>query len=589
MAASPEIRRLFDIPDYQLRNYNRKNALNARKGDRWRPYSSQELSDITDQVAAGFVRLGLVPGQRVATLSYNRPEWNFIDLGAMKAGLVHVPIYPTSTRQDIVHILRDSRAVAVFAETHDLVNKVFKDWDEVGTLQYIYAFQDQAEAPFWERLLTEVAPHAQTLSKVQQEVKENDLATLIYTSGTTGQPKGVMLSHRNIVSNVKACAFLIPDAKEVRTVSFLPMSHIFERMVVYLYMATGCSIYYARNLTTVAEDIRDVQPQLFTTVPRMLEKIYDKIMRKARDLKGPQKRIFNWAMKIGQRYDTQESGSVVYHLQIKLARKLVFHKWQKALGGALHGIVTGGAALQPRLARIFWAAGIPVVEGYGLTETSPVIAVNQFQRHGCKIGSVGQVVDCNGVRVAEDGEILIQGDNIMQGYFNLPELTEEVFTPDGYFRTGDIGKLDANGYLSITDRKKEMFKTASGKYVAPQPIENALQESPFIGQVMVLGSGRTYPSALIVPNFEFVTEWYQRQGYAVPRPEEMVADKRLKTKIQEEVDRGNRHFAPHERIIRHRLLSREWTIEGGELTPTIKPKRRKILAKYKDVVEELYK
>lgn len=589
MATSPDIRRIFEIPRYQQQTYDRARALHAKRQGAWQPTSSSELEDITNRVAAGFVRLGLKPGQRVVTISYNCPEWNFVDLGAMKAGLVHVPLYPTSTQQDIIHIIRDCQAAALFAQTSDLVSKIYRAWDDIACLQYIYAFQENADAPYWERFLTPAEDYLERLEAIQKGVKEDDLATLIYTSGTTGQPKGVMLSHRNIVSNVKACAFLIPDYEEVRTVSFLPMCHIFERMVVYLYMATGCSIYYAQSLATVSDDIKDVKPHLFTTVPRMLEKIYDRIMRKGRDLKGAQKRIFDWAMTLGHQYDTQHQGSAWYRWQLNLARKLVFKKWQEALGGHLYGIVTGGAALQPRLARVFWAAGIPVVEGYGLTETSPVIAVNQFQAHGCKIGSVGQVVDSCEVRLEEDGEILVRGESVMEGYYNLPQVNRESFNEEGYFRTGDVGALDQDGYLRITDRKKEVFKTASGKYVAPQPIENKFKESPFVGQIMVLGSGRTYPSALIVPHFEYVTEWYQRQGYEVPKPEEMIRDRRLTTKIQEEIDRINRHFAPHERIIRHRLLPQEWTVESGELTPTIKPKRRTILKHYKDLVEEIYR
>jgi long-chain acyl-CoA synthetase len=589
-AQIPSLRRLFELPAYQLQNYNRSKALNYKRQQRWVHYSSHDLHSITDRVAAGLLEIGLEPGDRVATIANNRPEWNFIDLGAMKAGLVHVPLYTNSTRNDLGHILRDSHARAVFAETPDLVQKIYRVVAEhsLNDLQYIYAFSEEAEAPFWERIFQNPELYRERLQQIQQAVAEDDLATLIYTSGTTGYPKGVRLSHRNIVSNIKGCFFLLPDYDPVRTLSFLPLSHIFERMVVYLYLYGGCEIYYAQNLGTVSEDLKDVRPHLFTTVPRMLEKIYEKIERQGRQLKGAKRKLFDWSISLGLRYDPQNPGPPLYRAQLALARKLVFSKWQAALGGALYGIVSGGAALQPRLARLFWAAGIPVVEGYGLTETSPVIAVNDFQPEGCRIGSVGRPIEPCEVRIEADGEILVRGQGIMQGYYHLPETNEEVFTSDGFFRTGDIGHLDKDSFLHITDRKREVFKTASGKFVAPQLLENKLKESPLIEQVMVLGNGMPFPTALIVPNWDFAVEWYQRQGYQVPSTEEMIADQRLNARVREEVDRYNRYFAPHERVIRFRLLPSEWTVEGGELTPTVKLKRRNVLSKYKAVIEEMY-
>ncbi|MDW8133606.1 MAG: AMP-binding protein [Bacteroidia bacterium] len=592
-----EVRRLHDILLEQLQ-HPLPDAIAAKKGGQWRTYSTQEVAHIADAVSRAFIKLGFKKGDRVALVSNNRPEWNFIDLGAVQIGLIVVPMYANSIAKDYEYIIQHSESRILFCAGGEIWQKVKSILPSCSSLEKVYLFDPEPDGEYWENFLKIGKADATDLQPYRDAVKPDDWATFLYTSGTTGNPKGVILTHYNIVSNVLTIRNINllprhPQGKPLRALSFLPLNHSFERMVFYTYLSMGISIYYAESLDTIGENLKEVCPNVFTSVPRLIEKVYERIMSTARSLTGIKKKLFFWALGLVENYEPEIANnySLFYRLQLSLARALVFKKWKQALGGNIQLIVTGAAALPKHLARIFWGAGIPIMEGYGLTETSPVISVNTFDAY--RIGSVGKPIPGVEVRIellegyAEgEGEIVVRGPNVMVGYYKNPEATAEVLK-EGWLYTGDVGKLDAEGFLYITDRKKELFKTAGGKYIAPQPIESALKSSLYIEQAMVIGEYRKFPAALIVPSFPQVEKWAQERQIQFSSREDLVRHPKLIELIQQEVDQINQQFSQYERIKKFILLSKEWTIEGGELTPTLKLKRRVILSQYKGAIDAL--
>lgn len=576
------VTRAFDILPYQLAKYPKPDALAWKENFTWHKWSTQEVIDRVNQVSYGLLRRGIQAGDKVAIVSLSRPEWVLADFGIQQTGATTVPMYPTITVDDYRHILRDAGVKLAIASTKEICDKLR---EAGGPGLPIYSFEEVAGIPHLRELMAEGQknPDPATLEKRKAAVSPDDLLTLIYTSGTTGTPKGVMLTHDNLISNYKSCESAIPLDSADRALSFLPLAHIFERMVTFLYLMRGVSIYYAESIEAIGGNLKEVQPQVFTTVPRLLEKIYDRIEAKGAELTGIKSSLFSWAMALGNRFDNQHTPGAWYDFQLGIARKLVFSKWQEALGGKIKIVVTGGGALQPRLARLFSAAGVRVMEGYGLTETSPVISVNRYDAANNVIGTTGPVVDNIEVKIAADGEILTRSRSVMKGYYNLPDQTAEAIDREGWFHTGDIGEFVDGKFLKITDRKKEMFKTSQGKYVAPQKIENSLKEHPLIEQVMVVGDGQKYAAALVVPSFENLKDWCPKHGVKFESNEQVVKEPKVLAEIDSAVQRYNANTATWEQIKKIALLPKMWTIESGELTPSLKVKR-KIVSKNNEAV-----
>ena len=583
------VTRLFDLIPQQIAKYPKDDALATKENGAWITYSSARVQEIIDKVSIGFVKLGIKKDDKVAIISPNRPEWNFIDLGLQQIGAVSVPIYPTLTIDDYRYIFDDAEVKMVFVYDKPLFLKATEAVVGSKTNPVIYTLQPVAGTKNWKEI-TALAEGEFTsmLDSYKANVFNHDLLTLIYTSGTTGKPKGVMLTHNNILSNVQAAIPLMPVNHNHKALSFLPLCHVYERMLCYLYLSQGVSIYYAESIETVGDNMKEVKPHMFVTVPRLLEKVYDKIVAKGAELKGIKKFLFYWALDLGLKYDTQKNLGLVYNIQLKLANKIIFTKWREALGGNVIVIVSGGAALQPRLARVFWAAQIPIMEGYGLTETSPVIAVNRWNPDENRISTVGPLISGIEVKIAVDGEILTRGPHVMKGYYNRPDLTAEAIDSKGWFHTGDIGQFIENKYLKITDRKKEMFKTSGGKYIAPQLVENKFKESRYIEQIMVIGEGEKFPSAIVVPSFADVKSWCELKGIPYTTNEEMVFNKLVIEKFQKEFDEMNENFAQYERVKKFILMSRPFTIESGEMTPTLKLKRKIIMQNCQGQIEKMY-
>ena len=586
-----DVKRLFDFPYYQLENYDLKESLVSKVDGKWEATSTKEYLDKANTVSRGLLRLGVQPNDKIAIISLtNRTEWNICDIGILQTGAQDVPIYPTISEEDYLYILNHSESVYCFVSCEFVLEKINKIKDQVPTLKGVYCFDEQQDCDHWTDVLKlgEDESNQDEVEKRKAAVVETDLATIIYTSGTTGRPKGVMLSHKNIVSNAISSTYRLPmQLGNSKALSFLPVCHIFERMLLYMYQYTGVTVYFAESIEAISANLQEVNPQVMTVVPRLLEKIYDKIYAKGSDLTGVKKALFFWAIDLGLRYEPYGQNGWWYEKQLGLARKLIFSKWQDALGGNLQAVASGSAALQPRLARIFNAAGIPVMEGYGLTETSPVVTVNDMRDFHFRIGTVGKAIKDTEIKIAEDGEILVKGPQVMMGYFKQPELTNEAIK-NGYFHTGDIGEVDSDGFLKITDRKKEMFKTSGGKYVAPQLLENAMKESFFIEQIMVVGDGEKMPAAFIQLNFDFVKEWAHRKNLDLGSPEEMVTNKRLIKRIQKEVNIHNAGFGKWEMIKRFELTPDVWGIDSGHLTPTMKLKRKIIKQKYITLYNKIY-
>jgi long-chain acyl-CoA synthetase len=585
------IKLIFDILPFQLENFPKEDALCAKENDVWKKYSTQEACNLAEQFALGLLELGLKKGDKIGIVSNNRPEWNIADLGMLQAGIVNVPVYTTLSEAETTFVFNDSQVSMVLVSDEELYKKLQSIKANIPSLRDVVTFNKVPGARHWsEIVLKGSASHRkEELKLMKQSIQPDDLATLIYTSGTTGNPKGVMLSHNNIVSNVVDCRALAPAGPQHKALSFLPLCHSYERLLTYWYMSKGTSIYYAESMDKIIDNIKEIKPNFFSAVPRLLEKVYDKILEKGKTLTGLKKVLFFWAVNLGLRYELGNANGSFYNFQLRLARKLIFSKWQEALGGNVIAIISGGAALQPRLSRVFNAAGIVVLEGYGLTETSPVIAVNNFEPDSIRFGTVGTVIRNVSVKIAEDGEILCKGPNVMLGYYNRPDLTKEVIDKDGWFHTGDIGEMVENRFLKITDRKKEIFKTSGGKYIAPQAIENKFKESLFIEQIMVIGENRKFPAALIVPSFAFLDSWCKLKQIKSGAPEEMIINQHVTDRIAEEVEELNQSLGHFEQIKEFRLLPKEWTVQSGELTPTLKLKRKVIMERNKDLIESIYK
>lgn len=587
------ITRLFEFPYYQLEKFNSiSDALVTKHNETWIKTSTEEYITKANAISRALLRIGVQKNDKIAIISTNnRTEWNVTDIGILQIGAQNVPIYPTISEDDYEYILNHSESVYCFISDSEVFRKINLIRNKVPKLKEVYSFNEIEGCLNWTELL-ELGKDTSNQDVVEDRknaVKTEDLATIIYTSGTTGKPKGVMLSHQNIVSNVLDSAPRIPfTAGNSRALSFLPICHIFERMILYLYQYYGVSIYFGESIEKISDNIKEVKPTVMTVVPRLLEKVYDKIFAKGLELTGVKKVLFFWAIDLGLRFESYGKNGSWYEFQLKIARKLIFSKWKEGLGGNLDLMVSGSAALQPRLARIFAAAEIPVMEGYGLTETSPVITVNDMRNFGFKVGTVGKVINNVTVKIEEDGEILCKGPNVMMGYFKDEKLTSEVIT-DGYFHTGDIGVFDEEGFLKITDRKKEMFKTSGGKYIAPQMIENTMKQSRFIEQIMVIGDGEKMPGAFIQPNFEFVKEWAKIHKFDIGTTNEaIVSNPKVIERIQEEITELNEKFGNWEKIKRFELTPDLWTIDGGHLTPTLKLKRKVVLEKYKDLFTKIY-
>jgi long-chain acyl-CoA synthetase len=590
-----EPRRLFDCLQYHLERKPLDDMLAGKESGQWKKYSTAAVKEIVDKLSAGLLSLGIGGGDmtaegrdKVAILCKNRPEWIMLDMAVQQIGAILVPVYPTINVNELEFVLKDAEVKLVFANDQDLFLKVLSLKDKLPGLKDIYTFEHVANAKHWKEVTALSTAELQSrIQPIASAIDYEDLATLIYTSGTTGTPKGVMLSHRNILSNVMASIPCFPPGDNLRSLSFLPLNHIFERMVTYLYLFRGTSIYYAESLDTIADNLKDIKPQMFTTVPRLLEKVYDRIMQKGNELTGTKKKLFFWAHSLAEKFEINKNQGMLYNFKLSIANKIIFSKWREGLGGNIRCIVTGGAACQVRLIRIFTAAKIPIMEGYGLTETSPVISVNRYQESGRAFGTVGPLIEGVQVKIAEDGEILCKGPNVMMGYYKRPDLTAQDIT-DGWYHTGDIGQFTENNYLKITDRKKELFKTSGGKYVAPLAIENKLKESPFIEQVMLVGADRKFVSALIVPSFPNLKDWCRKNGITESNNEELMRNPKVVEMFKELVESFNKFFNHVEQVKKFELLANEWSVDTGEMTPKLSLKRKVIIEKYRDAIERIY-
>ncbi|MCC5921645.1 MAG: long-chain fatty acid--CoA ligase [Cyclobacteriaceae bacterium] len=586
-----EYKRVFELLEDQNKSFPQADCLASKVNGTWVKHSTQDVINIAENIALGLRKLGIEKGDKVAIISNNRPEWNFVDFGIQFLGAVSVPMYPTITADDYAYIFNDSEAKIVFVEDREMYDKVAEAQQSSPNLKHIFTFDNLSGVPYWNEVH---AMGKEEDNKILEQTKEavdlDDLLTLIYTSGTTGRPKGVMLTHKNILKNTYSVAKLFPiDGPKSKALSFLPLCHIFERTATYTYMRLGLSIYYAENLEKIADNLKEVQPHTFTTVPRLLEKVYAKIVAKGYELEGIKKNLFFWALNLGLKYEPNLDMGFWYNFKLKIANKLIFSKWREALGNNIEFIVSGAAALQPRLARVFWAGQIRVLEAYGLTETSPGVAFNRFEPENVRVGTVGPALEGVEIKIAADGEVLVRGDNVMQGYYNKPELTKEVIDEDGWFHTGDVGELVEGKFLKITDRKKEMFKTSGGKYIAPQAVENKFKESTLIEQIMVVGEGEKFPAALIVPLEDAVKDWFGKKELNYTNLKSAIETPEFIEKMNREMERYNKNFAQFEKVKKFKLLAEPWGIEGGELTPTLKLKRKNIAAKFEQHIADFYK
>jgi len=590
--------RLFDCIDWQLEKFSKEDMFAAKEDGVWKKYSTSNIKNQIDNLSMGLLHAGVgyndgsIEGRdKIAILSNNRPEWMVLDMAVQQTGAVLTPIYPTINVNELEFILNDASVKMVFVSDQELYNKVQSIRSKTPSVQSVYTFNVIQEALYWKDLLHSGSEEdLQKLQASKNRIKPDELCTILYTSGTTGFPKGVMLSHHNILDNINNVNdILVPVCNyKDKALSFLPLNHIFERVVTYIYLFNGVSIYYAESLETIGENLKEVHPTVFSTVPRLLEKVYEKIIAKGREQKGIKKSLFFWAVALGSKYESDKNMGLWYNIQLAIANKIIFSKWREALGGNVKAIVTGAAACQVRLLKVFTSAKIVIMEGYGLTETSPVISVNHFEAENRKFGTVGRVIQNVEVKLAEDGEICCKGSNVMLGYYKRPDLTAECIDAEGWFHTGDIGIWTEDNFLKITDRKKEIFKTSGGKYVAPQPIENKMKESPFIEQMMVVGAERKFTAALIVPAFENLKTWCQKNNIPSEDIHAMIKQPKVIEYYKSIVEKFNHLFNPVEQVKKFELLDSEWTINGGELTPTLKLKRKVIMEKYGEAVERIY-
>ena len=589
--------RIFDCIEHQLQKFAKKDMFAGKENGNWKLYSTTDVQQMVNKLSAGLLQLGvsgndmtIANQDKIALISKNRPEWLMLDLACQQIGAALCPIYPTTNINELEFIFNEATVKYVFVSGQDILDKVNNIRDRVPTLKNIFSFDVLQGVDHWTKITdTVTAADLVKLEDVKAGILPEHCATIIYTSGTTGTPKGVMLSHKNIVTNVlnSRKTFPFDDNPSAKALSFLPLNHIFERMVSYIYITSGIGIYYAESLETIGENLKEVKPNLFTTVPRLLEKVYEKIMEKGAALDGVKRKLFDWAVDLGSKYDNLKSGGPLYNMQLALANKIIFNKWREGLGNNIECIITGGAACQVRLLRIFNAAQIPIYEGYGPTENSPVISVNCQRKGGTKFGTVGLVIEGQEVKLEADGEICVKGPSVMMGYYKRPDLTAETII-DGWLHTGDIGMFEDDKYLKITDRKKELFKTSGGKYVAPQPIENKMKESPFVEQMMIVGAEQKFVGALIVPSLPNLKEWMQHKGIKFTTIEDAVNNPKILDLYRELIDSFNKFFNHVEQVKKFELLPYEWTIDSGELTPTLKLKRKVIMEKYKEAIERIY-
>ena len=589
--------RLFDFLQYQLDTFPKSDMLTGKENGEWKPHSTAEVKTLVDQLSTGLLQLGIsghdmkIENQdKIALISKNRPEWLMLDMACQQIGAALCPVYPTTHVNELEFIFNDAAVKLVFTSGEEILSRVNSIRSRIPSLQNIYSFDELPEVDHWKKLLVSANDvKAAELEEIKRTILPSHCATIIYTSGTTGTPKGVMLSHCNVVSNVlnSKKSFPFDDNINSRALSFLPLNHIFERMVSYIYIASGISIYNAESLDTIADNLKEIKPALFCTVPRLLEKVYEKIMAKGAELTGIKRKLFDWAVALGNDYDNRKNKGALYNMQLAIANKLVFSKWREALGNNIELIVTGGAACQVRLIKIFTAAKIPIYEGYGPTENSPVISVNCRYKDGTKFGTVGPVIHGQQVKLEPDGEICVKGPSVMMGYYNQPALTAETII-DGWLHTGDIGVFEDGKYLKITDRKKELFKTSGGKYVAPQPIENKIKESPFVEQMMIVGAEQKFVGALIVPSMPNLKEWMRQNDVAFTTNKEAIHHPKVLELYRKLIDSFNEFFNHVEQVKRFELLPDEWTIDSGELTPTLKLKRKVIMEKYGGAIERIY-
>ena len=589
--------RLFDVLSYQLEKFPKKNMLNAKENGEWKGYGTAEVQTIVNRFSAGLLKLGIngnnfTPegSHKIAIISNNRPEWIFTDMAVQQTGAILVPIYPTTNPLELEFILNDALVKYIFVSDAALFEKVNSIKSKVASLQGIYTFDKIEGATHYSKVIeTADEENLQQIERIKSEIPNSHLATIIYTSGTTGTPKGVMLSHSNLMSCIffSKASFPFEDAPQNKVLSFLPLNHIFEKCVTYIYLYSGIDIYYAESLDKIVNNLKEVKPGGFTTVPRLLERVYEGIMAKGAELKGFKRSLFLWSVALATRYDNNKSGGALYNMKLMIARKLVFSKWREALGGNIQFIVTGGAAASEKLLRIFNGAGIPIYEGYGPTENSPVVCINRKSKGDSMYGTVGPVLSGIEVKLAEDGEILVQGPTVMQGYYKRPDLTAETII-NGWLYTGDIGVWVNKRFLKITDRKKELFKTSGGKYVAPQPIENKMKESRYISQILVVGPERKFVGALIVPSVNALKEWMKQKGLSYTTTEDLIKNEAVLNLYKQIIEEYNQNFNHVEQIKRFELLPREWSIETGEMTPKLSLKRKVIMEKYKDAIERIY-
>jgi len=585
-----EITRIFELLDrYNECFQPKEDVLVGKVKGEWVKHDLEKYQKTANYISYALLELGIKKGDKIATISNNRPEWNFVDMGIMQVGAIHVPIYPTISADDYQYILKHANVKYVFVSGSEMIRKIGHILESIENIEGVYTFTDVDGYKHYDELV-ELGRNNQKpdeVSKIKSIISKDDVATLIYTSGTTGFPKGVMLSHDNILSNVKACFDIFPVDETSRGLSYLPLCHVYERMVNYVLQYKGVSIYYAENMATIVDNIQDIKPHIMTTVPRLLEKVYDKIMAKGRKLRGLQKQIFFWAVNLGLSYKYDRPNRLLYNMQLKIANKLVFSKWREAFGGNMRSIVSGGAALQPRLAQVYNAAKIPVVEGYGMTESSPVIAVNTYVPGQRKIGTVGPPLKDVKVKISKDGEILVQGPNVMKGYYRDQEMTEETIV-NGWLHTGDVGLIDDDGMLKITGRVKEIFKTSMGKYISPVLLENKIKESPFFDQIMVLGENQKFAASLIVPDFEHLKSWCKIKDIKYTSNSEIIKDKVVRDRFKREINCFNKQFGDAEKIKKFDLIDHEWTIDSGEITANLKLKRSHIMKKYDKEIQKLF-
>ncbi|MFV0145435.1 long-chain fatty acid--CoA ligase [Empedobacter falsenii] len=585
-----EVTRIFDLPKRQLEKFPDLSMFVSKQDGEWKPMSTKSFLDRVNQISKGLIACGVQAGDKVGLISENRVEWNMIDYAIQQIGAVVVAIYPNISDNDYEYIFKDSSIKLCFTSNQDLYTRINYLKTSLPSLEQLYSIDEVEHATSWNILIEK--GQLIDLSEVEKraaQVKHEDLAFLIYTSGTTGKPKGVMLSHKNIIADVIACEYSTPLNPYDRALTFLPACHAYERTLQYLYVYMGLSIHFAESMDKIGENLKEIKPHIMTAVPRVIEKVYEKIMTTGAQLTGVKKSIFDWAVKIGDEYVLEaDQRSTLYNIKLAIARKLVLHKWYEGLGGELKAIVTGSAAIQQRIVRVFLAAEIPIYEGYGLTEASPVIAVNCFRR-GKKIGTVGPPLKGVEIKLADDGEILVHGDIVMMGYYNLSEQTAEVIK-DGWLHTGDIGEWVDHKFLKIVDRKKEMYKTSGGKYIVPQQIEMKMVESPFIEQLMVVGEGEKFPGAFVVPSYPNLLNWAKSNAPEIVNlsHDEFQKSKAVQKKIEDEINNLNTNFGHWEQIKKISIIPNELTIEGGELTPTLKFKRKIILEKYKKEYHEIF-